>query len=446
MKRRVAQRKAPKEPVVQEAAIPAVVVTPLTDIPASVAEPEAMEKATKKGTKAKTPKKAAKKEKKGKKKDEPVAPPTLTERLAKRLGKSVQITELRDVQTPFATRRGTGITSMDIDLGGGLPAGSLHQVFGPEGAGKDYLTNLMIAELQRIYGEDTKVAWLSFGYWPDRSHFKLAGVDENVGHLDVIHLGDGDMALEAPTEALLESILEVIREGSYQLVVLNEVASGETKDDMAKQLGVNRKMANLATLISQFCQKFYSAIREKDVDGNPNATTLVVILPARANMDANTSKWQPYSQTAGHALKHAKAVDIELMPGGFVNVERVVVGGKKKKTHVGKMIRWHIRKGKHGISEGAEGVLNFIFHRGIDLELDLLNSGMAYGTITRGGSSYTLVNREESITGKQNVVKLLREDVALRTELKELTILAALKTKGTYDEAADPDKADKDND
>jgi hypothetical protein len=154
-------------------------------------------------------------------------------------------------------------------------------------------------------------------------------------------------------------------------------------------------------------------------DGEINKTCLIVINPVRANMNMMSAKFNPFSQSGGHALKHAKAVDLHLKPAGYIRKGK---GGSKS----GKDIAWKIMKGKHGVSEGAEGKYAFHFNKGVDLIADLANTAKAYGTLKNAGRYYYILDYEDRIEGGiEGVTAILKESPSLVEELREATIAAA---------------------
>jgi len=162
--------------------------------------------------------------------------------------------------------------------------------------------------------------------------------------------------------------------------------------------------------MTTFCQKFYSAMRSPGDE--LNETTLFMLLPVRANMDAFTAKFVKFSQPSGYALKHAKAVDLHIKSG---EVER-----DKDKTVISKEINWKIAKGKLGISEGAEGMYRFVMGKGIDMTDGLVNTAKVLELICRHGTYYTILDYEDRIAGGLDGVKeVVRNSPSLLQELRE---------------------------
>ena len=360
-------------------------------------------------------------------------------RINKEMGGAISVVEMGDLEVPYDTRVPFGIIDLDDATQGGWPCGTLNELFGPDGTGKNLITNYNIRRLQEIYGEDTRVLYTSFGYKPDldlmrKCDVKIAFTDEElrkagidpatatpeqrghtVGRIMFLDLGPDKLAEEKPAESMLTGAIKFIESCTLHLVVIDEMASGETGDDIKKDFKDDPRMATWASLVTRFTKRMYSALRLRDDNGKPNATVILVLQPVRANTDAYSAKFTPWIIPSGHALRHAKAMDIHLSPAGSLQ--------NSKKERVGKQIKWKLSKGKFGTGEGAEGVLDFFFfdkagNGGISQAKSVVAIAMAKGLITRKGAFYYVLNYDDKISGGQDaVVDLLRGDPALLAEV-----------------------------
>lgn len=368
----------------------------------------------------------------------------------KELKGGAKIQPISEVRTPYFVRRRFGLPGLDAACVGGLPGGTLCQVFGPDGAGKDYLTNRAMACIQEDYGDEANIFWMSFGYKPDLRFMRMAGMKlaysddeliamgidpakatkeqrgETVGNVVFIDIADDKDALASPAEYLLTVAQRFIESGHFQLGIINELGSGETKDNTKKGLHEDAKMATFASLMSDFCRKMYTGLRRTGADGSPNETTIIAINPVRANLDSHSAKFRPYVQGSGHALKHAKVIDIHIDNKGFVRES-----GEK----VGKITKWKIAKGKLGISEGAEGEYTFYFNKGVDTKRDVCVVAKSLGLIwNRGKYHYVYGHEETKIAGKfDGAVQFLMTNPDIFAEIE------ALVTKGFNPNEAEND-------
>ena len=328
------------------------------------------------------------------KKKKSKAPPTFDQVMAsiQATTDGVSFLPASEVATSYSLRRKFGIPKLDIGLRGGLPAGTLSQLFGPDGIGKDYLANKAIANVQNAYQEEAAVFIASFGYKMDRGAMYLAGVQmpgvpgefngqydhlmNQVGQLVTLEVDDSTTS-KFPAEAVLEGVLACVRSGRFQLGIINELPAAETSFHKRVSLLESARHASLASLIADFQRKFYNAMKAIP----NNETTVLVINQVRANMNAQGPYSKKTSETGGFALKHLKAADIHLRHAGKIK-------NKKGDVVLGKEVAWQISKGKCGLSEGAEGSYDFLYYRGADILKDLIDLGQEYGIVTRAGPYY----------------------------------------------------------
>ena len=351
---------------------------------------------------------------------------------------------LSEVKQSFHIRRPTGLTSLDLAIAGGFPAGSLCQFFGKEGAGKNYMTDQVIRNVQENYKDEAAVAYCSFGYGYDKRFGLLNGVavamnDEEVevyraergqltdaqearcrrrvGTFHEICLGVTEQAIEKPAESMLEAVRSLILSGDYQVIIIDEANVALTREDVEKTLGEDPRQASLARLLTRFISKFYSDIKSIGPNGGPNETTLIAILEARAQLGFSPDP-NALSQTGGHSLKHAKAIDVHYRPG-----TPIYYANDKKKPRIGKEITWKIDKAKLGSHEGATGTFRFIWGQGADFAGDLLGAAVDTGVLQLNGAWYSYGDTRLGC-GAANAAEALK-DPELYAKLHSETMKAA---------------------
>ncbi len=331
---------------------------------------------------------------------------------------------------PYKIRRPTGITSVDAGIGGGFAAGSLNQLFGPPGTCKNFLADQVVRQVQKNYGEDACVFWASFGYTYDKSFGKLNGVSvafseqeiqdfkddlaerggvldklvekkyrTQVGNFHIVHLGGSDASIEKPAEAVLNTVVKLLRTGRFQVGFIDELNLAETRFSAEKRLGEDPKQADQAGLLTRFLKKFTSSLNAGCEDG-ANKTTLVTILEARAKIGGFSRNPNATTQGGGYALKHMKAADITLKKG-----DRLMV----KTRQIGNVIKWRVDKGKLGIHEGAEGEFPYYFGVGVDLEEDLVKYARSIEALDTKGS-WNWFNGERIANGVTDTAAIFKEN------------------------------------
>lgn len=331
--------------------------------------------------------------------------------LGAKLGDKVSIVKPSEMKTAYHIRRPTGIASMDIALRGGLPGGVIVQLHGEESVGKTALAMQLCNMNQQIYGDGACSFFTGFGYKVDLSLARLLGMQiaysddeirglgydpeeppeeiadlETIGQFLTIKLNNKAEVRGAPAEHLLNTVVVALESGAFQIGVVDELGSGETKHDVVKDLEEDKKMASWAKLIADFLIKVYSRYRIDLDDGEPLSTTLIVINPARANLDKPSgpaAKYAPKTtETSGHALKHAKAIDIHLRKKKPIR--------DKDGAIIEFTIVWTIAKGKHGVPAGATGEIQWKRDSGFDVYGDLVNQAKKLGVIRRAGKYYKM--------------------------------------------------------
>lgn len=348
------------------------------------------------------------------------------------------VREGSNITNVFVLRRPTGVTSLDLAIGGGLPAGGLTQIIGRFSAGKSYLCNRVIAVAQQNYGEDFAASACMteqrydkhFAKWQCGLRIPLSdgeiavlkqGYIQN-GHADyqltpeyIAWLKDGvgtfTETLGATAEQILEVAVQQVESNLYQVVLIDSFGALLTKAEAEHEEGLEGKhRGGAAMVVTQFMHRLHAALNLPDKYGRPNTTTVIGINQYRDNVNAGPYG-NPMKVAGGHALAHGKLLDIHIEQGAKI---RVPVGNKQ--VIVGKEINWEIMKGKAGCHDGGKGSYKF-FHGdnvngtqymfGIDVFADLLSVALQVGIVLQNGAWYSY-NGERIGQGADNAALTLK--------------------------------------
>jgi len=277
----------------------------------------------------------------------------------------------------FILRRPTGITSIDVALGGGFPAGGLSQIIGKDSVGKDYLANRTAACVQQIYGEQSAIAFCPTEMAFDKPYAKyLCGVNIAFSNKEIEELeaarktpvspeervwlkhqtGHIEQSMFAVAEEHLEAAAQLIESNCFQLVVINSFGALLTAAEAEAEGGIaDKHRGGAAMAITQFMHRLHAALNSPDKRGKPNLTTVIGINQYRDNVNAGMYG-NPMKLAGGWALRHGKLVDLHVEQGARIKTK---VGSEDR--IIGKEIHWELTKGKAGCHDGPKGTYSFFF-------------------------------------------------------------------------------------
>lgn len=369
----------------------------------------------------------------------------LAQQVNKQFKGGAVIREGSNINNVFVLRRPSGVTSLDIAVGGGLPAGGLTQVIGKFSAGKSYLCNLIMAEAQRNYGDDFAAAvcmteqrydksfakWkcgLRVAYSDDEIDVLRRGYREN-GHPDfeftpdqVLWLKDQvgtfTETLGSTAEQLLEVAVQQVESNLFQIVLIDSFGALLTKAEAEHEEGLEGKhRGGAAMVVTQFMHRLHAALNLPDKYGRPNTTTVIGINQYRDNVNAGLYG-QPMKVAGGHALAHGKLLDIHIEQGAKIRVDFA-----NEKRIVGKEINWEIMKGKAGCHDGMKGTYKLFLGEygypfGIDMYSDLLACALNAAIVEQTGAWYSYKG-EKIGQGADNVAVFLSQHLDIYQEIRK---------------------------
>jgi recombination protein RecA len=249
----------------------------------------------------------------------------------------------------------TGVLSIDLALGGGIPRGRIIEIYGPESSGKTTLSTFIIGQVQKRGG---LAAFVDAEHAFDPDYAKILGVD--LESLLVSQPDTGEQALEI-TETL-------VRSNAVDVIVIDSVAALVPRAEIEGEMG-DALVGVQARLMSQALRKLTGAISK-------SKTTVIFINQIR--MKIGVMFGNPETTTGGNALKFYSSVRIEIRKKELIKEGDVVVG-----------VATGIKVVKNKIAPPFRtAIFDLLYGEGISREGDLLETGAVYDVIRKSGAWY----------------------------------------------------------
>lgn len=249
----------------------------------------------------------------------------------------------------------TGILSVDIALGGGIPRGRIIEIYGPESSGKTTLASYMIGQVQSRGG---LAAFIDAEHAFDPDYAKVLGV--NLPDLLVSQPDTGEQALE-----IAETL---VRSNAVDIVVVDSVAALVPRAEIEGEMG-DAMVGVQARLMSQALRKLTGAISK-------SKTTVIFINQIR--MKIGVMFGNPETTTGGNALKFYSSLRIEIRRKEQIKEGDQVIG-----------VTTGIKVVKNKIAPPFKTALfDLLYGEGLSRESDLLDTGVNYDVVRKSGAWY----------------------------------------------------------
>lgn len=308
-------------------------------------------------------------------------------------------------EVPELPTLSTGSLSVDIALGGGLPANQWVELVGTESSSKTSLAYLAVAHNQRVR-DDFMTLWVGSEKY-NGSWAQNLGVDNSRVHL----------ASTNSMEKAYQILVDAAGSKAYDLLVLDSypalIAEGEDEknmDEMVVGLGARRTGQFFRKVGSQMGRSLMDV--ERPVYG-------IFINQWRKKIGNVAPRANPNTTPGGEAKNYAFYVRVELSRTEFIDE---AVPGKNMKRRVGVVVKVKTFKNKQAAPYKVGGYDLYIanapahgFRPGeIDKAKELWVHGMLYDVIEAGGGGYFTLPDGERVRGKDNVYDRIREDAGLQ--------------------------------
>ena len=280
----------------------------------------------------------------------------------------------------------TGALSLDIALGiGGVPRGSIIEIYGPESSGKTTLALHVVAEAQKLGGE---AAFIDAEHALDPVYAKHLGVD--IENLIVSQPDTGEQALEI-AEAL-------VRSGAIDVIVVDSVAALVPKAEIDGDMG-DSHIGLQARLMSQALRKLAGAI---------NKSKSIIIFINQLREKVGVMFGNPETTPGGRALKFYASVRLDIRKIENIKQDGEVVGNRAKVKVIKNKVAPPFR----------EAEFDIVYGKGISKEGNILDLAVNLDIIEKSGSWFSY-NGERIGQGRENVKQYLAENPKLLNEIEQ---------------------------
>lgn len=250
----------------------------------------------------------------------------------------------------------TGSFGLDIALGiGGLPAGRIVEIFGPESSGKTTLALHTVAEAQKKGGV---CAYIDAEHAMDPEYAKKLGVQTSL--LLISQPASGEQALD-----MVESM---VQSQKFAVIVIDSVAALTPKAEIEGDMG-EQHVGRQARLMSHALRKLVGIVNE-------SKTLVIFINQLRQNIGVMYGS--PEFTPGGKALKFYSSVRLDIRRIAQIKKGEDVMGGR---------VRVKIVKNKVA-PPFKQTEFDLMYGEGISREGEILALGEKYKVLSKSGSSY----------------------------------------------------------
>lgn len=256
----------------------------------------------------------------------------------------------------------TGSISLDLALGvGGVPKGRIIEIYGPESSGKTTLALHIVAEAQR---KGDLAAFVDAEHALDPDYARKIGV--KIDDLLISQPDTGEQALE-----IVETL---VRSGAVGVIVIDSVAALVPRAEIEGEMG-DTHVALQARLMSQALRK---------LAGITSKTGTTVIFINQIRMKIGIMFGNPETTSGGQALKFYSSVRIEVRRSAQIKKGEEIVGNRIKSKIVKNKVAAPFRTAEFDI----------MYNEGISALADILQTGVKYNILTRGGAWFVYENQK----------------------------------------------------
>ncbi|OGZ58497.1 MAG: recombinase RecA [Candidatus Spechtbacteria bacterium RIFCSPHIGHO2_02_FULL_43_15b] len=306
--------------------------------------------------------------------------------IRKRFGEG-SIMRLGDAKRVDVSVISTGSISMDLALTvNGVPRGRITEVFGPESSGKTTLALHIAAQAQKAGGI---AAFVDAEHALDPDYAGRIGL--NVKDLLVSQPDTGEQALDI-VEAL-------VRSAKVDVIIIDSVAALTPRAEIEGDMG-DHHIGTQARLMSQALRKLTPIVHK---------TNTAVIFINQIRMQIGIMFGNPETTPGGKALKFFSSVRIDLRRNAQIKSGEQIIGNRVKAKVVKNKVGAPFRTAEFDI----------MYNEGISYLGDLLNTGIKYEVLSRGGAWFNFGDMKLG-QGMEASKKFLKDNPKIVKDVEKL--------------------------
>ena len=280
----------------------------------------------------------------------------------------------------------TGSIGLDVALGvGGLPAGRIVEIYGPESSGKTTIAIHTIAEAQKKGGI---CAIIDAEHAFDASYARKLGVD--VDNLIISQPDYGEQGLEIADR--------LISSGAVDVVVIDSVAALVPKGELEGEMGES-KMGLQARLMSQALRKLTATI---------SRTGCCCIFINQLREKIGVMFGNPETTTGGNALKFYASIRLDIRRVSQIKDGEFASGNRARVKVVKNKVAPPFRQVEFDI----------IFGEGISKVGEIIDMGVELGILQKSGSWFSYSDSKIG-QGRDAVKQFLHDNPEMAEEIEK---------------------------
>jgi len=296
----------------------------------------------------------------------------------------------------------TGVTGLDVALGGGWARGRFHQIIGKPDCCKTSMVLIAMKNALDLW-PDQGVVYLDVERTVTEERFLAHGIDPDDERLMWRQPASG--------EEVADMLRDDLRSGLFSMAAIDSVGAMERDEALYEKTATESTMGKAAQLLTRMSKQITTIARQTD-------TAAFMVNQYRKNFDGGMD------QAAGPMIMGYTTTDSVVMRrmGGAENIVTVKEGDAD--VEVAHKVAAKVERSKirpHGAR--AEFWYNKIAYDGnevgIDMAAEAYDIGVKAGAIVPGNGSWWVFPDGSKVNGKPASIKHLRENPKVLEEVRE---------------------------